>query len=134
MKLNWPTESPPRVEILPLIDIVFLLLVFFIYAMLSMTVNRGVDVDLPEASTAETRKEESICITIRGNGALSIDKQSLDWTDLSGQLRARRASCDHMPLFIRADRSVPYEKVFKVLDLARGAGFYDISLMAEAVP
>ena len=53
MKIQRPTSPQARIEILPLIDIVFLLLVFFIYAMLSMAVHRGMPVQLPSSSTAQ---------------------------------------------------------------------------------
>ena len=55
MKVNIKKGKRPRIEILPLIDIVFLLLVFFIYAMLSMAVHRGLHVMLPSSSTAPRR-------------------------------------------------------------------------------
>ena len=54
MKLMINTSKKARIEMLPLIDIVFLLLVFFIYAMLSMAVHRGIPVSLPVSSTAKT--------------------------------------------------------------------------------
>ena len=53
-----------RVEMLPLIDVVFLLLVFFIYAMVSMVVHRGIQIDLPSAGTATLESEDYISITI----------------------------------------------------------------------
>ena len=56
MKVNLRAQRRARIEILPLIDIVFLLLVFFIYAMLSMAVHRGVPVNLPTSSSADREK------------------------------------------------------------------------------
>ncbi|MBW2339659.1 MAG: biopolymer transporter ExbD, partial [Deltaproteobacteria bacterium] len=57
MKVNLGPRRRARIEILPLIDIVFLLLVFFIYAMLSMAVHRGVPVILPTSSSARIERE-----------------------------------------------------------------------------
>ncbi|MEA3548433.1 MAG: biopolymer transporter ExbD, partial [Thermodesulfobacteriota bacterium] len=65
MKLNKSSLSPPRIEMLPLIDIVFLLLVFFIYAMLSMAVHHGQSVDLPQSSSAVLEMQDAISITIQ---------------------------------------------------------------------
>ena len=56
MKIHLPATKKARIEMLPLIDIVFLLLVFFIYAMLSMAVHRGLPVELPLSTTAEIDK------------------------------------------------------------------------------
>lgn len=134
MQLSGPTERPPRVEILPLIDIVFLLLVFFIYAMLSMTVHRGVDVDLPAAATVEVQRETPLCLTIRSDGTLFIDKTPVGWPQLADALAARRARRGDDALLIGADRNVAYAKVFEALDQARAAGFESISLMADKMP
>ena len=57
MKVQLPAPKKARIEMLPLIDIVFLLLVFFIYAMLSMAVHRGLPVELPLSATAEIDKK-----------------------------------------------------------------------------
>ena len=65
MKIHRKTIAPPRIEMLPLIDIVFLLLAFFIYAMLSMAVHHGQPVDLPQSSSATPEPEEAISITIQ---------------------------------------------------------------------
>ena len=73
MKLNLHTKSKPRIEMLPLIDIVFLLLVFFIYAMLSMAVHRGLPVLLPASASAEIDKDLVLSVTIKKDGAVYID-------------------------------------------------------------
>ncbi len=67
MKLQLALPKKPRIEMLPLIDIVFLLLVFFIYAMLSMAVHRGLPVELPLSTTAEIDKK-LIPFSQRGGG------------------------------------------------------------------
>jgi biopolymer transport protein ExbD len=63
----------PRIEMLPLIDIVFLLLVFFIYAMLSMAVHHSLPVSLPVSSAAGIDTELSITIAVRRNGEIFLD-------------------------------------------------------------
>ena len=65
MKLDMPLRRKARIEMLPLIDIVFLLLVVFIYAMLSMAVHRGMPVVLPTSSTAGIDKQEFLSITVQ---------------------------------------------------------------------
>ncbi|MBW1898638.1 MAG: biopolymer transporter ExbD, partial [Deltaproteobacteria bacterium] len=64
MKLCLETKRKARIEMLPLIDIVFLLLVFFIYAMLSMAVHHGLPIDLPISSSAEIDKKLVLSITV----------------------------------------------------------------------
>ncbi|MFN2368934.1 MAG: ExbD/TolR family protein [Desulfurivibrionaceae bacterium] len=65
MKINLPRKRKARIEMLPLIDIVFLLLVFFIYAMLSMAVHRGLAVDLPVSAAAAPEKELILSVTVK---------------------------------------------------------------------
>ena len=74
MKVNIKTGKRPRIEMLPLIDIVFLLLVFFIYAMLSMAVHKGLPVTLPSSATAETTRTAPVSITLKADGSIFLDK------------------------------------------------------------
>ena len=74
MKISLPTSKKARIEILPLIDIVFLLLVFFIYAMLSMAVHRGLPVDLPTSQTAKIDKKLILSVTIKADGSTFLDE------------------------------------------------------------
>jgi biopolymer transport protein ExbD len=67
MKLHLKQKSA-RIELIPLIDIIFLLLVFFIYSMLSMAVYRGIPVTLPNAETVEKAKEQAVFITVDKKG------------------------------------------------------------------
>jgi biopolymer transport protein ExbD len=129
--------APPRVEMLPLIDIVFLLLVFFIYAMLSMAIHHGQQVDLPESGTAGLETAEAIGITIQAaNGGLKffVDEESVELPQLEQLLEKKKAaSKDKNPnVQIFADKSVPYKDLFEVLDKVKQAGLTSISLQAEA--
>ena len=84
----------PRIEMLPLIDIVFLLLVFFIYAMLSMAVHHSLPVSLPASSTADISKELNIEITVRGNGDIFLDQTRVPRTELQSVLFDRQRQAD----------------------------------------
>ena len=137
MKLSNRSIAPPRVEMLPLIDIVFLLLVFFIYAMLSMAVHHGQQVNLPESSTAGLETAEAVGITIQaadGGLKLFVDEEPVELPQLEELLKQKKAaSKDKSPdVQIFADKSVPYQGLFQVLDRVRQAGLTSISLQAEA--
>ncbi|MDX1764995.1 MAG: biopolymer transporter ExbD [bacterium] len=64
MKVPMPPRKKARIEMLPLIDIVFLLLVFFIYAMLSMAVHRGLRVELPQSTSAEIDQRTILSVIV----------------------------------------------------------------------
>ena len=134
MKIQRPTSPQARIEILPLIDIVFLLLVFFIYAMLSMAVHRGMPVDLPASATAEIDKTLTLSVTIRADGVIFLDKAAAPLDDLKAMIetRARAANkpAGELGVQLFADQTVPYQRVFDVLDQIRLAGLSRISLQA----
>ncbi len=132
MKVYLPARKSVRIEMLPLIDIVFLLLVFFIYAMLSMAVHRGLPVVLPTSETAQVDQQEVLTVTLKENGSVYVDKQMTNLEDLSAVLKERVQDEKDTGVLLFADRAIPYQTLFKVLDRIRLAGLTRISLQAEA--
>ena len=131
MKVNLRTARKVRIEMLPLIDIVFLLLVFFIYAMLSMAVHRGLPVVLPSSSTARIDKRLLISVTVKSEGSIYVDKEQIPMESLTEVLRKKVQGGTDPGVLLFADRSIPYQKLFNVLDQIRMAGLSRISLQAE---
>ena len=132
MKLNLDMQRKVRIEMLPLIDIVFLLLVFFIYAMLSMAVHRGLPVVLPTSSTSKVTKHLVLSVTVKTDGTIYVDKERVPLTGLA-EFLGRRAKGHKQPgVLLFADRNLSYQKLFRVLDQIRSAGLSRISLQAEA--
>ena len=131
MRINLQTTRKARIEMLPLIDIVFLLLVFFIYAMLSMAVHRGLPVNLPSSSTARIDKGPVLSVTVRADGNIFLDKERISLEDLGKSLRKRARYEKETGVLLFADRSLPYQRLFRVLDKIRMAGLTRISLQAE---
>ena len=122
MKLQRAFVKRGRIEMLPLIDIVFLLLVFFIYAMLSMVVHRGIPIDLPAATTSRVDQSDYLSLSIEEDGSIYLDKDRATLSTLPDVLRQRRVEQPDLKLFIGGDRAVRYEKVIEVLDVVRQAG------------
>ena len=125
----------PRIEMLPLIDIVFLLLIFFIYAMLSMAVHRSLPVSLPVSSTAAVNTELNLTVTVRRNGEIflkrkvtleQMQKILIDVTRKSGDDKSVKVD-----LF--ADKALSYQELYQVLDGIRTAGISNVSLQAGTI-
>ena len=132
MKVNLNGVKRTRIEILPLIDIVFLLLVFFIYAMLSMAVHRGLPVVLPTSSTAKIDRQLILSsVTVREDGTIFLDKEQILLQDLKDALETKAMKEKETGVLLFADRSVSYQALFQVLDQIRLAGLSRISLQAE---
>lgn len=138
MKLSRKGISPVRLEMTPLMDIIFLLLVFFIYAMMSMAVHHGKQVDLPQSSSASLEMQEAVSITIESdkNGLkISVDGGAAfsDLSRLKDILLEKKAKApeDKEPdLQIFADKTVSYQSLYSVLDSVTQAGLSRISLQA----
>lgn len=117
---------------LPLIDIVFLLLVFFIYAMLSMALHRGMPVLLPVSSQSEVEHQLVLSVTVEADGGVFVDRVAVQLESLTEVLKRRAVDSKEPGVLLFADRSVSYQQLFEVLDRIRKAGIARISLQAEA--
>ena len=128
---NKPVKKGATLMMVPLMDIVFLLLVFFIYAMLSMTVHRGLIVALPESVMAEIEPEDLLSITIKADGSIFLDKNPILKDDLSRSISSLPSALKQKGILLFADKDVSYQNVFSVLDDIKKAGVEKISLQAE---
>jgi biopolymer transport protein ExbD len=123
----------PRIEMLPLIDIVFLLLVFFIYAMLSMVVHHSLPVSLPVSSIAEIDTEQSLTVSVHQNGEIFLDETKLSLEELQVVLQDKALKADgdkSVEVDLFADKALSYQELYRVLDIIRTAGISDVSLQA----
>lgn len=121
-----------RIEMLPLIDIVFLLLVFFIYAMLSMAVHRSLPVALPTSTSAKIDQSQVLSVTVKADGALYLNRKVTTLEQLPEELRRKSTGVKEPGVLLFADRALPYQKLYNVLDQIRMAGVSRISLQADA--
>ena len=132
MKVDIPSAKKSRIEMLPLIDVVFLLLVVFIYTMLSMAVHRGLNVNLPQSETSVIEKQIILSVTIDEKGSIYLDEQKVDPEELTETLKSLTVDKKNPGVLLFADKNIPYQELFKVLDKIRQAGLNRISLQAEA--
>ncbi len=132
MKINISKRKGARIEMLPLIDIVFLLLVFFIYAMLSMAVHRSLPIALPKSGTAQLDNQPQIALSVTHDGQVYIDKLPIQLTDLVDILANKSMAEKDKGVQVFADRLVEYQYLFRVLDSIKRAGISKISLQAES--
>ncbi len=136
MKISIPLRKKARIEMLPLIDIVFLLLVFFIYAMLSMAVHRGIQIQLPRSSEATPKSEEALSISINAEKQLFWNKEKIDSTELQQRLEEnvaqKKETGKETSVLLFADKDLPYQSLFALIDLVNKAGISELSLQADA--
>ena len=123
-----PSESEARIEIIPLIDIMFFLLASFMLVSLSMVNLKSVKVNLPTATraTLET-KNDFASISVDKDGAVYLDKQPLGSNELVLRLNAWHHTNENLRVFISGDQDVRYGAVIHVLDVVRSTGIQKVA-------
>ena len=116
-----PIESEDNFEIniLPMIDVIFCILAFFIISSLFLTKSQGLPVDLPSAQTSESQQNVHINITIEADGDMFIDRQPIQLEQLKGKLTELVKPESDSLVIINADEKVEHGQVVKVMDRLR---------------
>lgn len=138
MKLNSPVpHKKARIEIIPLIDIMFFLLASFMLVSLSMIRMKGVKVSLPQAmSGAQETKTDFITITVKPTGEILWDKETapIAAEQLVAKIRPMFEKDNELRIYINADRDATHGTVIDVLDRVRQAGVSKVSFAIRPAP
>jgi biopolymer transport protein ExbD len=131
MKLRSGYEGKKaRVEMLPLIDVVFLLLVFFIYAMLSMVVQHGLKISLPTAETAVTERNEMLTITVNAENKLFLNGEAMEPEAIAHRVLSERRE-KPIPVLIEGDQKADLGVAIGLLDRLKKAGIEEVSFSCQ---
>jgi biopolymer transport protein TolR len=117
-----------EINVTPLVDVCLVLLIIFM-VVTPMMIN-GMPVHLPTSTTATNAGAGPLQVTINGDRTLYIGEDVIRAEDLSSELQRLRAKSNR-PIIVRAEKSLPYGDVVKVLDACRKAGFDELGLGAE---
>ena len=135
-----PIPSPhskrrARIEIIPLIDIIFFLLATFVMVSLSMVKNRGIHVNLPSASTGTPQEPGDFAtISINAAGGLFFNKQAVTPAQLGDDLKQLLASDADPRVFINGDTKAEFGAAIAVLDQVRGLGITKVAIETQPAP
>ncbi|MCA9472685.1 MAG: biopolymer transporter ExbD [Nitrospirales bacterium] len=131
MKFPAAAKKKARIEIIPMIDTMFFLLVFFMIATLSMTMQRGMPVNLPEAGSTTDNVKEQISLTITDQGDLFFNKKAITLDQLGDQLQQARPKDSDPSVVINADEHVDHGVVVKVMDRVRLSGIPNMAIATK---
>jgi len=131
MRLPAAAKKKPRIEIIPMIDTMFFLLVFFMIATLSMTIQHGMPVSLPTAESSTDSLDEHVSLTLTQEGTLYYNKEVITLQELERRLINLRQTSSDPSLLINADEQVPHGQVIKVMDLIRLSGITSMSIATQ---
>lgn len=124
MKIVSPlAQKKARIEIVPLIDIMFFLLASFMLVSLTMTKQRTVSVNLPAAATSQTNlKPDSVSLGVDAAGQVFFEKQPITLEALETLLKERLATNKELPVYISGDTATPHGAMIAVLDYIKRCG------------
>jgi len=119
-----------EINVTPLVDVMLVLLIIFMVTAPMMT--QGVDVDLPETTSKSLRQEEKpIVVTVDEEGTITINSIPLARDLLLQELQKKYKANQKQPIFLRADRNVPYGNVVTVMSDIKSVGFDKIGMITK---
>jgi biopolymer transport protein ExbD len=128
MQVQDEDKAYDEINITPMLDLAYVLLVIFI--IMTTAAVQGIKIDLPKASsTVSLSKPKTKAITINNNGDVFLDSYPVTLPDLENRLRTAKATEPDFPIVVRGDSSVQYQKVMDVLDLLRRLDLNKVGLV-----
>src|SRR5215472_10247153 len=128
-----PGGAMSQINVTPLVDVMLVLLVIFMVT--APILQQGVSVDLPQAKAgALTGKEEQLVVSLTKTGQVYLNDATLSAPELEAKLRAIAAQRPDGQVFVRADQSVPYGQVVRVMAAIRSAGIRHVGMVTLMPP
>lgn len=123
-------EASAEIDLTPMLDVVFIMLIFFIVTA-SFVKEAGIEVNRPEASTANQKENVNILVAVSANNEIWIDQRRVDGRSVRSVIERMHAENPKGAVVVQADAKSNTETVTTVIDAARAAGVYDVSLATE---
>lgn len=131
MRFRRPVErKEAALDLMPLIDVVFLLIIFFMLTTSFRTIFQGIKVDLPTTTTKQERIEQNIIISITKDNHLYLDKSRITTSKLVSLLKKKLEGKKRL-VMINADKQVRHGKVVEIMDLAKQAGADRVGILTS---
>lgn len=119
MRIPEEADDIPQINIVPMIDVIFAILTFFIMSSLFLTRSEGLPVNLPQAQTAQSQQQSKMTVTVDEQGRVFLDSQSTTVEDLAEQVKAAMVNQPEALVVINADEKVEHGQVIAVMDQLR---------------
>jgi biopolymer transport protein ExbD len=129
---QFEDEEENAVNLTPMLDVVFIMLIFFIVTA-SFVKEAGIDVNRPSAATAERKEKGNILVAISENNQIWIDRRQVDPRALRANIERMHAENPHGAVVIQADEESKNKLLVQVMDAARTVGVKNVSIAAEVV-
>ena len=124
-------QGSPQFMIIPLIDVIFFLLVFFMMNSLQTTTQRAMNISLPQAASAEAAVQVPVVITLDAAGHIMVDGSPVSLAEAAALLRGRVEQNPQAAVVLQADRTTAHGQVTAVMDMLRTAGVHKLGIAAD---
>ncbi len=124
-------ESQPKLMIIPMIDIIFFLLVFFMMSTLYMVEQRTIPVNLPQVASAQADVSRSVAISVTPEGRVLFEQEEMPLELLKRRVQVELTKGSDLVFVLRADKRAEYGKVVAVLDELKLAGVQRVAIATE---
>ena len=125
-------EDNSQINILPMIDIIFVILSFFIVSSLYLVKLETIPVNLPSAETSNQEKDSLIVVTLNIENNVFIDEKFIDVSTLENEIRSKLRTSKNKKVILRADKGLKYGKVISILDVLRKIENIKIGVSTES--
>lgn len=132
MRVPRREQPKARIEIIPMIDVIFFLLVFFMVSTLSMTINRGLPVNLPTAANSQKDLRENLNLTLTQDGTIFLNKEPITLQDLGPRVKTALAAEPELMVILNADGDVRHQAVVEAMDELRLAGVARLAIAVKS--
>ena len=130
-RASYFEAKPPRVEVIPMIDIMMFLLVFFVVISLRMIAGTGVPMEIPGSKTTQTIKSSTVTVGITKSGETVIDGKTVTQEELKAKLVELKKQ-KPVDVVLAGDKDVALQSLLQVMDSIRGAGISSVGIAARA--
>ena len=128
MQFLKDADEEVGISLTSLIDVIFLLLIFFMVTTTMIDPSKKLDIQLPEAKAASPETKSTVTIELGSRGKLLLNGNPVSVNRLESSLRTIAKGSDKRTVLVRADTRLDYGRVVKILGICRASGFYDIGL------
>lgn len=130
MKMNYFETRKARIEIIPMIDVMLFLLVFFIIVTLNMIPDSGVNLNLPQASTAKPLPHPEFTVNVLNDGSLQLKGKAISLDELS-ELLKDDGNTSETQITIATDKKTQFQDFVSVINAAQKVGVTNIGIAAQ---
>lgn len=124
-------KQPPSLMLSPMIDMIFLLLVFFIVSTMYMSEVKTISLALPMAKYSETLKKSNFTVSLKKDGTLYLEDAPIELASLLDRVKEEAKSNAAFSVTIRADEEASYKRVIALIDALKGAGVTNLGLATD---